>query len=193
MSEIILNPNFKAEDTQADKKPFPRPKSPDELCDYFRQKEEVDSAYEGYADSAARTVEVIDEARRYGKTDEVKQEGIEIMPGYPVIYTASQTPISQEYIELIFSIYNLEPVIDETSETNPYGRILWQSQQGKGINLIESRGKDKVGDIISLTAVSHVPEDLLFMGNFIGELRSLPTAEIDEEELVKAWIHGQAA
>lgn len=171
------------------------PRIPEELYGYFLAREATDSAFEGYADLAALAADAIDEARRHGKTDEMLENDFAILPGRSSgVRPEEVTPASRELMELVFATHKLEPVMDETTENNPYGRILWQnSERGVGINVIETRWLDEHGDLVKLTAVSHVPEDLLlaessrgrFQAEIADELESIPVIDVEELDLVK--------
>lgn len=178
---------------------LPLPRSPEELYGYFAAREdERPTAYKGYAELAALAADAMDEARRFGMTEDVKENDIALVPGYAEgMYTSEHTDASRELLELIIISHHLEPVADEVTEARPYGRILWQSSQGgAGLNLIEHRFGDKKGDIVKITAVSHVPEDLWVNSRFIKEVSagidSIPVIEIDEAALVEDYFRKAA-
>lgn len=175
------------------------PRTPEELYGYFAAREDDrPSAYKGYAELAALAADAMDEARRFGLTDDVKEIDIGLIPGRETgIYVEEQTDASRELLELIILSHRLEPVADEVTDESPYGRILWQSSEhGAGLNLIERRLSDKKGDIIKITAVSHVPGDLWVNSRFIKEvsagLDAIPIVEIDEAALVESYFRKAA-
>lgn len=192
-----------------EKTTLPLPRFPEELYGYFFQREDGQhEEYSGYSDLAAEAADAIAEAARFGRTDELKANDIALIPGRAEgIYMSEQTNASRELLELIIVSHHLEPVADETTDQTPFGRVLWQnSEGGAGINLIEERSLDDKGEMIKLTAVSHVPEDLLARSLFVDELlvsshfrketkaglKSIPVIEIDEAALVSEYFRNAA-
>lgn len=177
------------------------PHEPGELADYFWKKEETEAGYSGYGELAEEALRAIDETRRFGKTDEELQVDIALIPGYSNgIYTSRHTNASEELFNLILLSHNLKPITDDMKDDSPYGRVLWQSAEpGTGINLIERRWADDTGDILTISAVSHVPEDLLYTKSQPVELpRFFTTGETESEVLdlyeeLNAWGHQEAA
>ena len=129
---------------------------------YFKQKEDSDPNYKGYADIAANIGDSIEMARQAAETDQKLVLGLPIMPERAdAIWLYEQTPASKELVELVFSVNKLEPVIDETSEDQPYGRVLWQSSDRSAhIMVIVKSWHGHRGDAIKLSAVSEIPDDL---------------------------------
>lgn len=149
----------------------PLPRSPEELYAYFRLKEESslrqgNTGYTGYAGLAAEAADAIQLTRSRKNSEEPLAIDIALIPGHSTgIYKDEFTDASRELQELIFSTAGLEPKIDETSDSDPAGRIWWQSRNATmPVNLIETRYRDDTDDegyLVRLTAVSEVPADLV--------------------------------
>jgi hypothetical protein len=183
------------------------PKTPNELYDYFANLEDFNPVdFSGYANLTHEAVESIAEAVRYGKTDDEQSIDIALIPGrHEAIRTSfgdrhdgydERTTASNALWVMLTEVYKLEPVADETTSENPYGRILWQNTEGTGINIIETRWNDTLSDLVKYTAVSHLPEGLLDTDRMVTEtmgwIESIPVLQIDEAELVKAYFREAA-
>lgn len=140
----------------------PIPRSLEELWGYFKQKESINGDYAGYADLAATIADSIEMVERLAHTEDKLDLPLPIMPGRPDgIWVSEQTPQSRELVEVVFAVSKLEPVADETTEDQPYGRVLWQSSEpGTNVNIVAHQWRGHRGDAIRLIAVGEAPSDL---------------------------------
>ena len=140
----------------------PTPHSLEELWGYFHQKEAINTNYAGYADLAATIVDSIEMVERSAHTSEELDLQLPIMPGRSdALWISEQTPESRELVELLFAVYKLEPIADETTENQPYGRVLWKSMEpNSNINIVVHHWRGHKGDAMRLIAVAGTPSDI---------------------------------
>jgi hypothetical protein len=212
MSELVP---YEGHTARQNKNLVTLPRSNEELFMYFSARENQDPGlYKGYAELAAAAADAVEEARRYGKTDEVHEVDIALLPERSEgVYLNELTHAGRELMDVVIIANDLEPVVDEGTEDNPYGRILWQSRTpGLGINLLETRWRDAKGGLVKFTALSHLPDDLVTTRltaaeaphfyttgeiekevlDLYKDLAELPVIEIDETELVKNYFRKAA-
>jgi hypothetical protein len=159
------------------------PHSTSELYTYFSEREAAEPEdFKGYAELAAEAADAIEETIRVGKTNAVIEVDIALIPGrHAGISSSEQTVASNELLELLIFANKLRVVVDESTEDEPYGRALWQSEDGSGINLIETRWQYNDVESVKLTAVSHVPDNLVTPPPKVSQ-EEIPAREYTQKE-----------
>jgi hypothetical protein len=140
------------------------PENPGDMVNFFFAQELSSEDFRGYSKKAEELVESLDLVSRavVSKTDYAVP--LTLKPGETsgVMHANEMTPASYALREAAFLLTAAEPVVDQTTEVNPYGAIVWQGRHlGTAIHFIEFRGHDDNGDFTELSLSSTIPEGLL--------------------------------